>query len=280
MNDNLNLLRENHCRRVTTNARAALGLFPLERECPEGKILLGKAPEALLQLEEFDPSGLEQSYRDEATGAELPVFAIFSLEGIDRFTFEISTESLPRIADQSGLWAHIPFQRTQAFVRKINQRRMKAERFTLMCVILGIMLGPMCAFLGNQGLAASLVPAVLAGGAALGGFLGYIVGVSILDWWCPWQKLVISAEFDGLLPRRTREMARTAKEHFDSLYLIVDQQNRWKCALLSDPSPRALDPLLIGELKRGGQSKFFVLDQFALTPAEQYLADEFATQPA
>jgi hypothetical protein len=280
MNDNLNLLRQNHCRPVITSVKTDPDLFPLERECPQGKILLGKVSEALLQLEEFDPSGLEQSYRDEASGAELPVFAIFNLEGIDRFRFEISTESLPRIGDGSGLWAHIPFQRTQAFVRKINQRRMKAERFTLISVILGIMFGPTCAFLGNPGLAGSLVPAVLAGGAALGGFLGYIAGVSFLDRWCPWQKLVISAEFDGLLPRGTREMARAAKEHFDNLYLIVDQQKRWKCALLPDPSPRALDPLLIGELKRGGQSKFFVLDQFALTPAEQYLADEFATQPA
>ena len=75
-------------------------------------------------------------------------------------------------------------------------------------------------------------------------------------------------------------MARAAKEYFDNLYLIVDQQKRWKSALLADPSPQALDPLLIGELKHGGQSKFFVVDQFALTAAEQYLADEFATQPA
>jgi len=39
-----------------------------------------------------------------------------------------------------------------------------------------------------------------------------------------------------------------------------------------------LDPLLIGELKQGTRSKFFVVDQFALTAAEQYLANEFAAQ--
>ena len=101
MNDNLSLLRQNHCRSVTTSAKNAPVLFPLERECPQGKILLGKVAEALLELEEFDPTGLEQSYRDEACGAQLPVFAIFNLEGIHRFSFEISNESPPRISDRA-----------------------------------------------------------------------------------------------------------------------------------------------------------------------------------
>jgi hypothetical protein len=280
MNDNLNLLRQNHCRPVTASGKTATNLFPLERECPEGKMLLGKAPGTLLQLEEFDPSGLEQTYRDEAAGAELPVFAIFNLEDSHRVTFEITTDSLPGIADRTGLWAHIPFRQTQAFVWDINERRMKAERFTLISVIVGIILGPICVFLGGPGMAAGLTAVVLAAGSVFGGFLGYILGISILDRWCPWQKLAITAEFDGLLPRKTRELAQAAKYHFDNLYLIVDQQNRWKSALLADPSPRALDPLLIGELKQGEQRKFFLLDQFALTAAEQYLAAEFATQPA
>jgi hypothetical protein len=68
------------------------------------------------------------------------------------------------------------------------------------------------------------------------------------------------------------------KNHFDKLYLIVDQQHHWKSALLSDPRPRVLDPLLIGEVKRGRCRKFFLIQQFDLTEAEQYLADEFATQ--
>ena len=97
---------------------------------------------------------------------------------------------------------------------------------------------------------------------------------------CPWKKLVITAEFDGILPKETREKARAAKDHFDNLYLIVDQQYHWKSALLPDPRPRALDPLLIGELKHGDRYKFFLIHQFDLTEAEQYLADEFATKPA
>ena len=50
---------------------------------------------------------------------------------------------------------------------------------------------------------------------------------------------------------------------------VVDQQHRWKSSLLPDPRPRALDPLLIGELKQGHARKFFLLEQFDLTPAEQ-----------
>jgi hypothetical protein len=65
---------------------------------------------------------------------------------------------------------------------------MKAERFTLVSEILGIIFGPTCAFLANPGMAGNLAPVVIAGGAAFGGFLGYIIGVSVLDWWCPWAE--------------------------------------------------------------------------------------------
>ena len=71
----------------------------------------------------------------------------------------------------------------------------------------------------------------------------------------------------------------TAKSHFDNLYLVVDQQYRWKSKLLPDPRPRILDPILIGERKQGRGRKFYVIYQFDLTEAEQYLADEFATKP-
>jgi hypothetical protein len=116
-------------------------------------------------------------------------------------------------------------------------------------------------------------------GWALGVFLAYILSQFVLDRLCPWQKLIITAEFNGILPKEAREKARAAKDHFDNLYLIIDQQKRWKSTLLPDPRPRALDPLLIGELKQGRRRKFFLIHQFDLTEAEQYLADEFATRP-
>ena len=97
--------------------------------------------------------------------------------------------------------------------------------------------------------------------------------------YCNLRQLVIAPEFNGILPKETREKARAAKVHFDKLYLIVDQQHRWKSVLLPDPRPRTLDPLLIGELKQGRGRKYYLIHQFELTEAEQYLADEFATKP-
>ena len=69
-------------------------------------------------------------------------------------------------------------------------------------------------------------------------------------------------------------MARTAKEHFDNLYLIVDQRS---CAILVR---RLWIRGGLANSSKARQSKYFVFDQFALTAAEQYLVDEFATQSA
>jgi hypothetical protein len=104
------------------------------------------------------------------------------------------------------------------------------------------------------------------------------VGVYLLERFSPLKKLVITAEFNGILPREAREKARAARDHFDNLYLIVDQQCRWKSELLPDPAPRSLDPLLVGEVTQAGESKFFMIHQFELTEAERYLADEFAVK--
>jgi hypothetical protein len=128
-------------------------------------------------------------------------------------------------------------------------------------------------------MAGAALPYVLIGGWGFGALLSYILGLFVLNRICPWTKLVITAEFDGILPKEAREKARAAKDHFDNLYLIIDQQHRWKSALLPDPRPRGLDPLLIGELKQGKERKFYLIHQFDLTGAEQYLADEFATKP-
>jgi hypothetical protein len=281
MSQNLNLLRQNYCRPATLAGKRTRYLFPLERECEQGKILLAKAPKTLLHLQEFDPYGLQQTYRDEATDAELPVFAVFDLEGNHQFAVEITTDSVPTTAQPNSLPAYVPFQKTQAFVRKINERRMKVERMvTRLSVILGIL--PVLTFLFSHitVMAGAAVPYVLVGGWALGAFLGYMLSRFVLNRLCAWKKLVITAEFNGILPKEAREKARAAKDHFDNLYIIVDQQHRWKSVLLPDPKPPVLDPILIGELKQGRGRKFFVIHQFDLTEAEQYLADEFATKPA
>src|SRR5580693_869074 len=163
MSDNLNLLRQNYCRPATVTGKTAHYLFPLEQECDQGKTFLAKAPVTLLHLQEFDPSGLEQTYRDEATGAELPVFAVFDLEGDHQFTIEITTDSVPTTAQPNSLPSYIPFQKTQAFVRKINERRMKAERAVApLAVILGIFTGSVCLFSQTTLKAGAAIPYVLA----------------------------------------------------------------------------------------------------------------------
>ena len=280
MSENLNQLRQKYCRPGSFTEKNTGYLFPLEEECEEGKALLATAPKTLLHLQEFDPYGLQQTYHDEASGAELPLFAVFDLEGSHQLAFEITTDSLPTINQSKGLSAYVPFQKSEAFVRKINDRRMRFEgALTRLSVILGIF--PILSLLLSHTtkMVEAAVPYVLVGGWILGSFFLYLLSLHVLNQVCPWKKLVITAEFNGILPKEAREKARAAKDHFDHLYLIVDQQNRWKSVLLPDPRPRNLDPLLIGELKQGRARKYYLIHQFDLTEAEQYLADEFATKP-
>jgi hypothetical protein len=155
---------------------------------------------------------------------------------------------------------------------------MRAERAVApLAVILGIFSASICFFSQITLKSGAAVPYALLGGWILGAFLTYVLSLFVLNRICPWTKMVITSEFNGILPKEVREKAREAKDQFENLYLIVDQQHRWKSALLPDPRPRALDPLLIGEVKQGRRRKFFVIHQFDLTEAEQYLADEFAT---
>jgi hypothetical protein len=279
MSQNLNLLRQNYCRPAVMDGNRGPFLFALEKECEQGKALLANAPNTVLHLQKFNPHGLLQTYRDAATGAELPVFAVFNLEGSHRLACEITTDSISATAEPHSLPAYIPLRRTQDFVRKMNERRMRGERVAIrISALLGILSVLAFLFFHTTVLTGPAIPFVVVGGWALGAFLAYLPSQWLLNRICPWQKLAISAEFDGILPKETREKARAAKDHFDNLYLIVDQHHRWKSTLLPDPTPRALDPLLIGELKQGHRRQFFLLDQFDLTEAEQYLADEFATK--
>jgi hypothetical protein len=277
MSENLKLLRQKYCRSGSFTGKRTDHLFPLEEECEEGKALLATAPKTILHLQEFDPCGLQQTYRDEASGAELPVFVVFDLEGSHRLAFEITTDSLPTTNEPKSLPAYVPFHRAEAFVRKINDRRMRFEgALTRLSVILGIF-PVLCLLLAQTGkMVEAAVPYVLVGGWILGAFFLYLLSLLVLNLVCPWQKLVITAEFNGILPIEAREKAHAAKDHFDNLYLIVDQQYRWKSVLLPDPRPRVLDPLLVGELKQSRASKYYLIDQFDLTEAEQYLANEFA----
>jgi len=220
-----------------------------------------------------------QTYRDEQTRADLPVFAVFNLEGSNRLKAEVTMTSVSTDAEPGDLSSFLPLQRAQAFVKRINADRMRAERIALWASAITGIAGLLAFFLShNPGIPPTALPFLVIGVWSLGAFLFYLVAEFLLNRIRPWKKLSLVAEFDGILPKSTRDIALAAKYRFDSLYLIVDQQKRWQSTLLRDPVPRALDPLLIGELKKGDRRRFFLLDQFDLTAAEQYLADEFATK--
>jgi len=277
MSENLTLLRQNYCRSVEVDGPP--DFFPLERQSAQGKAVLEKQPTRVQQLQRFNPHGLLQTYRDEQTGAELPVFAVFNLEGSNRLNAEVTMTSVSTGAEPGELTSFLPLERAQAFVRNINTARMRGERIALWTSGVAGIVGLFAFFLShNPGVTAAALPFLVIGVWSLGAFLTYLVSEFLLNRMCPWKKLLLTAEFDGILPNSTREIALTAKHRFNNLYLIVDQQKRWQSTLLRDPVPRALDPLLIGELKKGSRRRFFLLDQFDLTAAEEYLADEFATK--
>ena len=277
MSEKLTFLRQNYCRPVAVDDPP--DFFPLERESAQGKAVLEKKPSRVQQLQRFNPHGLLQTYRDEQTNADLPVFAVFNLEGSNRLTAEVTMTSVSIDAEPGDLTNFLPLERTQAFVKKINATRMRAERIALRASAITGIASVLAFFLShNPAVQPVALPFLMIGVWSLGAFLFYLVAEFLLNRFCPWKKLSLVAEFDGILPKSTRDIALTAKYRFDNLYLIVDQQKRWQSTLLRDPAPRALDPLLIGELKKGDCRRFFLLDQFDLTAAEQYLADEFAVK--
>jgi hypothetical protein len=144
------------------------------------------------------------------------------------------------------------------------------------CGTLGSIAAVVAIVLKTIGAIPAFSPFAILAGAAVGALFAYMLIVAVIDLFVPRIRLVITAEFNGILPRETRAKARAAKQQFDNLYLIVDQQGRWEAKLLPDPMPRELDPLLVGELNAKSGRKYFLIDQFDLTGAEQYLIDEFA----
>lgn len=277
MSQKLTLLRQNYSRPVAVDDPP--DFFPLERESAQGQAVLEKNPNRVQQLQRFNPHGLLQTYRDEQIDADLPVFAVFNLEGSNRLTAEVTMTSVSTDAETGELTSFLPFQRTQTFVGKMNAGRMRGERIALWASAMAGIVGVLGFFLShNPGVTAPALPFLVIGVWSLGAFLSYLTAEFLLNQLYPWKKLILTAEFDGILPKSTREIALAAKHRFNNLYLIVDQQKRWQSTVLRDPVPRALDPLLIGELRKGDRRRFFLLDQFNLTAAEQYLADEFATK--
>ena len=236
MSEKLTLLRQNFCRSVEVDGPP--DFFPLERQSAQGKTVLEKQPTRVQQWQRFNPHGLLQTYRDEQTGAELPVFAVFNLEGSNRFNAEVTMTSVSTGAEPGELTSFLPLERAQTFVRNINTARMRGERIALWTSGVAGIVGLLAFFLShNPGVTPAALPFLVIGVWSLGAFLAYLVSEFLLNRMCPWKKLILTAEFDGILPNSTRDIALNAKHRFNNLYLIVDQQKRWQSTLLRDPVP-------------------------------------------
>jgi hypothetical protein len=260
-------------------------LFPLEKSTQEGKTMVAKSPWKTLRYLKFDPSGLRQTYRDQTTGAELPVFAVFNLEGSSELRADIEMDRRPVFDASLNLANYLPFGRAQKFLGGVNQKALRTLSIAR-------------AWYPRVGLLAAFVVALIAARLpqgtptltfnifffAFGAFITslcifHLVTIGIVGNLFPVKKLFLTATFDGILPKETRQKAIHAKGHFDNLYLVVDQQNRWKSELLPVPASALLDPLLIGEKRESSRSSYFLIDQFDLTKAEDYLIAEFLINP-
>jgi len=291
MSTNLNLLRENYCRPAIIKEKTDKNLFPLEKSTHEGKTVVAKSPWKTLRYLKFDPSGLSQTYRDQTTGAELPVFAVFNLEGSSELRADIGMDRRPVFDASLNLANYLPFASAQKFLEGVNH---KALRTSSIARAWYPRLGLLAAFVVVIIVAAYLVPHpaarlpqgtptldifFFAFGAASALCMFHLVTFGIVGNLFPVKNLLLTATFDGILPKETRQKAIHARGHFDNLYLVVDQQNRWKSELLPVPASALLDPLLIGEKRERSRSSYFLIDQFDLTKAEDYLIAEFLINP-
>jgi len=293
MSDNLTLLREQHCRPAGLPDKADKGLFPLERQTEAARRLRSQATGHRRPYLELDPAGLKRTYRDAQSGLPLPVFAVFNLEGSPQLHAYIGATRRTGFGAALSLANHLPFEQTQRHLRQLNRRNLQAWRVAAWAwgalalgVGLAALLGP-----GAPALAAAAAgpgggPEALAQGALLLGasfgaalLVGLLLSAAFINRAFPPQTLSVSASFEGLLPAATRAKALRARAHFDHLYLVVDQQQRWQSALLPVPASVLLDPLLVGERRERFRSRYYLIDQFDLTQAEDYLATEFLCDP-
>lgn len=293
MSDNLTLLRQQHCRPAGLRDQPDKGLFALERQTEAARRLRSHAGGPRRGYLELDPAGLKRTYRDERSGLPLPAFAVFNLEGSPQLHAYVGAVRRTRYGAGLSLANHLAFEQTQQHLKGLNGRNLRAWRVALgawglvaLGVALAALLGPGApawgAAGGLGGWAAALGQGALLAGASFGATLlvGLLLSGGIINRAYPPQTLSLSASFEGLLPAATRAKALRARAHFDRLYLVVDQQERWQSALLPVPASVLLDPLLVGEKREGFRSRYYLIDQFELTLAEDYLASEFLSDPA
>jgi hypothetical protein len=84
--------------------------------------------------------------------------------------------------------------------------------------MLGIV--PAAGYIFSQpiGVASGLAPFLLLGGSAFGALVAYVFGVSVLDWFYPWKKLVIEIQILAVSRGAGKaELSRVARRLSSSL---------------------------------------------------------------
>src|SRR5260370_37248696 len=90
-----------------------------------GKTMVAKSPWKTLRYLKFDPLCLRQICCDQTTGAELPVFAVFNLEGSSELRADIGMDRRPVFDASLNLANYLPFGRAQKFLEGVNQKALR-----------------------------------------------------------------------------------------------------------------------------------------------------------
>lgn len=88
-------------------------------------------------------------------------------------------------------------------------------------------------------------------------------------------------KFSGVIPESIRKTIRENKSQFKTIYLVEESYD-WNIetnsSIVSKPSPRNVDPLIIGEVRNThtGEMNYFLLAKFDVTPLENFVATELS----
>src|SRR5262249_3707254 len=125
----------------------------------------------------------------------------------------------------------------QASVRTLNTRSLTAHQWMSRIALLGGIAMYLSCVAGLWFVRQNQLHPLLFLGLLFGALLLLTFGSVAVRMIWPLSQLRLIAKFDGLLPPKTRLIARAARADFKKLFLVVDQQGRWDSALLPDPAP-------------------------------------------
>lgn len=247
-------------------------------------------PEGMLPGE-FDPNGLNQTYRDHALNMELPRFAAVNVrKTAHTIQIEKSTLQKSKSTSLSSSWNDLDgkytprcqFLPSHTGLQKL--RESEAIRKTILAsfclpafLVAASQISPLLSQYHIWTSRLTLPNWLGAGMPALAA--GTLAAALVLLILWPILKNLgkrtlqekVSFQLPGFVPDKIRTQIKNLAPHYDDLYLVCDAENAWEThgtEYLSEQKKKELDPLLIGEKK----GKFFLLGWFDLSEKERKLA--------